>query len=72
MLHGHGLPGRLPASPKHMPCVDARTQASAVYLVQQGSNIYTDKTWRAPMATCILSSLLVIAYDIMSCITLVK
>lgn len=47
-------------------------EASSIYLPTSGQNIYSDRTWRAPMASCILSALLVIGYDIMSCVTLIK
>ena len=47
-------------------------EASSIYLPTSGQNVYSDRTWRAPMASCILSALLVIGYDVMSCVTLIK
>ncbi|GAX80171.1 hypothetical protein CEUSTIGMA_g7609.t1 [Chlamydomonas eustigma] len=46
------------------------SEASSLYL--SNTNLFTDKSWRAPMSACLLSSLLVLGFDIMSCVTLIK
>lgn len=48
------------------------TQASNAVVASGGTALIVDRSWRAPLATCILSSLLVIGFDLMSCITLIK
>ena len=47
-------------------------QASSLYMAVSGANPWTNQTWRAPMSACLLSSLLVIGFTLMSCVTLVK
>eukprot|EP00798_Chlamydomonas_sp_ICE-L_P021616 gene21616-28616_t len=46
-------------------------EASAEVFVDT-ADLVKNKIWRAPMASCLLSALLVIGFDLMSCITLIK
>jgi len=46
-------------------------EASSAYLPGT-DNFWNQKSWRAPMASCMLGGLLVIGFDLMSCVTLIK
>ncbi len=47
-------------------------QASSLYMAVSGANVWSNQTWRAPMSACILSALLVLGFNLFSCVTLIK
>lgn len=72
LMHNQGGPPGTCPQPLTLLSLHARMQASNAVVASGGTALIVDRSWRAPLATCILSSLLVIGFDLMSCITLVK